>query len=344
MKLPFDEELKRKYYQLLDQVFDSHFWSEGRMLKTFENKFEAFVGTGARAVANGGAGLLAILDYIDVRDKDVIVPSNTFWATALAVKKAGGNVVYADCNREDLCLSFEDMKHRVKPRTKAVVVVHIGGHIAFEIDAIAAYCAKNGIYLVEDCAHAHGATWNGRSAGQFGFAGAYSFYATKTMPTGDGGMVVSKDRQFLEWLEKYRNYGKSVINGQVTYPVKDGFNFRINEFTAALGIVQLDRINDILDWKHELADKYDAIFENRVRFPRGMVSGYYKYIVFGYEGLKEETGRVFAYSDLCHVIESADVSLKNAEWIAQNHKCPPIYFGWEAATYDVDQLGTLLLS
>lgn len=343
MLIPFEEEYRNKFYALEEKIFESNFWSEGDILREFEEKFGDYVKLEARGIANGGAGLLAILDYIDVRGKDVIVPANTFWADARAVKKAGGNVVYADCNREDLCLSFEDLKKKITENTKAVIVVHIGGHIAFQIEEIAAYCKARGVYLVEDCAHVHGAWWNGKTGGHYGFAGSYSFYATKTMPLGDGGMVVSKDKNFLEWVEKYRNYGKGVLDGRVTYPVENGFNYRLSEFLAALGIVQLERLPKILEWKKELAAKYDQIFENRVRFPSGMESGYYKYIVFNEDALAEETGQVFGAGDLGPVIEGIDAEIKNSIWVAKHHKCVPIYFGYEKADMSIKELKKSLL-
>ncbi|MFH1236087.1 MAG: DegT/DnrJ/EryC1/StrS family aminotransferase, partial [Parcubacteria group bacterium] len=175
----------------------------------------------------------------------------------------------------------------------------------------------------------------------WGFAGSYSFYATKTMPIGEGGMVVSYDNDFLKWIERYRNYGKQVIDGKVNYPVKNGFNYRMNEFSAALGIVQLEQLPEILKWKNELASKYDRIFQNRVIFPDNMVSGYYKYIVYDCE-LKEETGKVFARTDLGHVIDGLDISLPNAEWISTHHKCVPIYHGWDKAVLNADDLKACL--
>lgn len=93
-----------------------------------------------------------------------------------------------------------------KPR--AAFLVHIGGHIAFESEQIAAYCAENDIFLIEDCAHAHGASWNGRGAGSYGDAGVYSLYATKTVSTGEGGVLVSKRPELLEFARGFRNYGK----------------------------------------------------------------------------------------------------------------------------------------
>ncbi|MBQ3799938.1 MAG: DegT/DnrJ/EryC1/StrS family aminotransferase [Treponema sp.] len=341
MVIPFEENYRKKFYALEEKIFESNMWSEGQMLHDFEDKFGEYVRLPARAIADGGAALLAILSYIGVRGKDVIVPANTFWADAQAVKYAGGNVVFADCNKEDLCLSYEDLKKKVTPNTKAVIVVHIGGHIAFDVEKIASFCKEKGIELVEDCAHVHGGWWNGKTGGHYGIAGAYSFYATKTMPLGDGGMVVSRNKDLLKYVEEFRNYGKEVVDGQVFYRMQEGFNFRLSEFNAALGIVQMDRLNDIISWKRELASKYDQIFDNRVRLPEGMQSGYYKYIVFDTK-LTQETGQVFGPRDLGHRIQGVKADVPNSVWITEHHKCAPIYYGWEHAGKSVEQLNDLL--
>jgi dTDP-4-amino-4,6-dideoxygalactose transaminase len=212
-------------------------------------------------------------------------------------------------------------------------VVHIGGHIAFEIDDIAAYLKEREIPLIEDCAHAHGGLWRGRPAGSFGFGGAYSFYATKTMPLGEGGLAVTPHANVAAYLQKWRNYGK------FEYQVQ-GFNARMNEVTAALGLVQLQRLPMILDWKKRLAAKYDRIFENRVVLPPGMESGYYKYIVFD-EKLAEETGKVFG--EPCHEIMKVDARLPNTEWVKARHACPPIYYGWDGAEESEAALAERLL-
>lgn len=343
MVLPFEKKYRERYYQLLDEVFMSNFWSDGKMTRRFEETFEEFTGLPSCAVTSGGTGLLSILEYVNVRNGEVIVPANTFWATAQAAKKAGAKVVYADCNQEDLCMSYADMVSKVTSDTKAVILVHIGGHIAFETEKIAKYCEEHHIALIEDCAHAHGAQWNGRSAGSYGLAGSYSFYATKTMPLGEGGMVVSRDRDFIAWMKKFRNYGKEVLNGNiVTYPMKEGFNYRISEFTAALGIVQMEHLPVILDWKRNLAEKYDRIFDKRVVMPDGMISGYYKYIVFD-QKLREETGKVFNHTDFGNEIEGISLELPNSYWVAEHHKCAPIYYGWKQAELSVEEIERYLL-
>ena len=155
-------------------------------------------------------------------------------------------------------------------------------------------------------------------------------------------MIVSKDDKLLAWIEKFRNYGKEVIDGHVYYKIPNGFNFRINEFTAALGIVQLERLPKILEWKRALARKYDEIFKNRVRFPEGMESGYYKYIVFD-TPLKQETGQVFGPGDLGNVISGVKADVPNSHWVTEHHKCAPIYLGYENAEKSVSELKQILL-
>ncbi len=342
MILPFSEKERKKYYSLLDEVFDSGFWSEGRMVSRFEEGFANVIGLQSMAVTNGGVALLALYEFTRVRGSEVIVPANTFFATISAARMAGADVVYADCNKSDLCISLEDIKKKVTTRTKAVCVVHIGGHIAFEIEEIAAFCKEKNIYLIEDCSHAHGASYNGKAAGSWGLGGAYSFYATKTMPLGEGGMVCSNNADFIEWLKYYRNYGKHVEGGMVTYKLKNGFNFRMNEIIAALGLVQLERLPEILSWKRRLAEKYDEIFEKRIKLPKGMESGYYKYIVFDYR-LNEETGKVFSKSDFGPEIDGIDYDLPRSCWVAEHHCCVPIWYGWEHADKSVQEISDLLI-
>ena len=107
-----------------------------------------------------------------MRGETVLCPSNTFMATPLAALHAGAEVAFVDCNREDLCMSFEDFEAKVaRHRPRAAILVHIGGHIAFDIERIAELCRAEGIFLIEDCAHAHGASWHGRRPGTLGRRG-----------------------------------------------------------------------------------------------------------------------------------------------------------------------------
>jgi len=316
-RIGFDPRDKKRVFELWDDIFTNQKWTEGKYTGLFEEKWSTWNGLPAVAFASWAGAAMACMEYFDVRGKKVLVPTNTFMATPLSVIKAGGEIVFGDCNREDLCLSFEAVKNAIEQdRVAAVWLVHIGGHIAFDTERITGLCKERGVLLIEDCAHAHGASWNGKRPGTWGDAGIYSFYATKSISTGEGGMLVSCHPGLIEFAKKYRNYGKFDH-------VVSGLNYRMSEFTAALGAVQVDRMDQIAEWKNETARKHlDPMFDDRVRLPQGMISGLYKYIVF--RQIENSTGKV--YDKLCHWILSRPASCPNAEWIAQNHWCVPLYY------------------
>jgi perosamine synthetase len=315
----FDQRDRARFHELIDQVFDSNRWAEGPMNAAFEEAWGKWNGADAVATSSWAGGAMAALDFIGVKDEVVLCPSNTFMATPLSVIKAGGRVEFVDCNRDDLCMSFEDFEKKAEQhKPKAVWLVHIGGHIAFEVEKIAGYCKANGIALLEDCAHAHGASWNGKRPGTWGDAGVYSLYATKTISTGEGGVLVSTNPELVEFAKAYRNYGKPDHH-------VDGLNYRMSDFTAALGLIQIERLDEMVAWKQTVAEKVldPQHSGTTVQFPDGMTSGYYKYIVF--EQLEKSTGRV--YDNPCHrIMGHTHVDLPNADWVAQNHSCPPLYY------------------
>src|SRR3954452_1643241 len=195
----FDHRDRSRLFELWTEVLDSEQWSEGRMLEAFEQRWAEWNGLPSLGLSSWAGGALAALEFAGVRGGTVLCPSNTFMATPLAAINAGAEVEFVDCNREDLCMSFEDFERqaeRHKPR--AAILVHIGGHIAFDAERIAAYCRDHGIFLLEDCAHAHGAEWNGSKPGGFGDAGVYSLYATKTVSTGEGGLIPYRHTDLVE--------------------------------------------------------------------------------------------------------------------------------------------------
>lgn len=313
----FDHRDRARLHALIDQVLDSGRWSEAGMVAGFEAGWEAWNGAPAVAVSSWAGGALAALRFAGVQGETVLCPSNTFMATPLAALAAGARVQFVDCNRDDLCMSLRDFEAKAEHcAPRAAMLVHIGGHIAFETEQIAQYCAANGIFLIEDCAHAHGASWHGRRPGCFGDAGVYSLYATKTISTGEGGVLVSKRPEVVQYARDFRNYGKP------SYEVP-GLNFRMSELTAALGLVQVERMAEIVAWKNETARaELDPQYPSRLQLPAGMVSGLYKYIVFDW--LERSTGRV--YDEPCHRIMGHDVELPNTDWVARNHSCVPLYY------------------
>jgi perosamine synthetase len=304
-------------HELWDEIVLSERWSEGDLTARFETAWSDLHGLGSVATGGWTGAALAALDFAGVKGEKVLCPSNTFMATPLAIIHSGGEPVFVDCNREDLCMSFADFERKAEEhKPKAAVLVHIGGHIAFDSDRIAEYCKANDIFLLEDCAHAHGASWNGRRPGSWGDAGAYSFYATKTVSTGEGGMLVSNREEIVEHARLFRNYGKP--DHEV-----EGLNLRMSEFTAAIGLVQTERLEEIVARKNEIArEQLDPVYESRLELPDGMTSGLYKYVVF--EEIERSTGKV--YEDPCHRIMGTGDELPNTDWVSQNHWCVPLYY------------------
>jgi dTDP-4-amino-4,6-dideoxygalactose transaminase len=313
----FDGRDRAVLHELWDRVLDSERWSEGAMTETFESAWTTWNGMASVAFSSWTGAALAALKFVGVRDQVILCPSNTFMATPLAAIVAGAHVEFVDCSRDDLCVSFAEFERLAdQHRPKAAFVVHIGGHIAFEIEEIASFCRAEGIFLIEDCAHAHGAEWKGRRAGTWGDAGVWSFAPTKTISTGEGGMLVSRHQELIEFARSFRNYGKPEYEHR-------GLNFRMNEFTAALGIVGTGRLDEITEWKNAVArERLNERYKSRLRLPEGMVSGLYKYIVF--EPIERSTGKV--YEAPCHRILGHPVDLPNTDWVAENHWCVPLYY------------------
>jgi perosamine synthetase len=311
----FDPRDRVRLLSMWDGILKSRRWTEGPYTTLFEKRWAEWNGLNAVAFSSWGGAAMAALEFIDVRGKGVLCPSNANIATALSVLKAGGLIRFVDCNRSDLCMSFEDFRRRAEDiEPKAAWLVHIGGHLAFDVEEIARYCRRNGIWLLEDCAHAHGAEWYGRRPGTWGDVGVYSFHATKTISTGEGGMLVSKNENLLAFAKKYRTYG----GGD---PGILGLNYRITEFAAAMGVVQTERLEDIVARKNEFARlRLESHFPDRIRLPDGMRSGLYKFVVFS--PVARSTGKVYARA--CHRILGEDVDLPNSDWVSANHWCVPV--------------------
>ena len=315
-RIGFDPADRERLHALWDEVIDSQRWSHGPMVDRFEAAWAAHNALPSLALGSWTGGALAALRYAGVEGEKVLCPSNTFMATPLAIRAAGGEPVFVDCERDDLCLSLDDLVRKAdEHRPRAAVLVHIGGHLAFRSERIAAFCRDQGIFLLEDCAHAHGASLGGARPGTFGDAGVYSLYATKTISTGEGGVLVSGDEELLAFARRFRDYGKPDY-------VVDGLNFRMSEFTAALGLVGVERLDDIVAGKNRAARELDERHPDHLVLPDDMVSGFYKYIVLG--PLERSTGRV--YDEPCHRIMGTHDRLPNTDWVARNHSCAPLYY------------------
>ena len=316
LRVPFSAEDKRYITEQIEQVLDSGMLSMGSKTRAFEAGFASFVGTShCVAVSNGTAAIEIILRSLEISGKSVIVPTNTFFATALAVLNSGNKVIFADSDPMTMALDPADVRRKIRDDTAAVILVHIGGIVSPAIGELAELCDHRDLALIEDCAHAHGSGIHGVSAGGIGVAGAFSFFPTKVLTTGEGGTITTDDSDLYERAMVIRNQGKVPDLGNHIGEI--GNNYRLSEITAVLGVEQVSRSDRIVAERRHIASLYDRMLEDvdgitPLPLPEGSVSGYYKYIAYLSDGIDRSTvkkrlqseyevsltGEV--YADLCH--------------------------------------------
>jgi dTDP-4-amino-4,6-dideoxygalactose transaminase len=240
--------------ELVDAVLEvvrSGWWSMGPRVEEFEEAFGSFTGAGyAIAVANGTAALhLALLAAGCGRGDEVVVPSLNFVAAANAIVHTGAEPVFCDITgADDLNLDPDDLEAVVTERTKAVVVLHYGGYPC-DMDTVQSIAERHGLAVIEDAAHAPGARFRGRACGTLGALGCFSFFANKNLPVGEGGMIVTGDEELARTLRLLRSHGMTTLTWDrhrghaAGYDVLlSGFNYRLDEVRAVVGLVQLRRL------------------------------------------------------------------------------------------------------
>ncbi|MBI4294795.1 MAG: DegT/DnrJ/EryC1/StrS family aminotransferase [Chloroflexi bacterium] len=237
------------------QVVRSGWLSQGERVAEFEQKFAQYAGASeAVAVASGTAALHMAMIVAGVGPGDeVIVPSFTFAATANAVLFQGAIPVFADIDASTFNISVEDVSRRITPRTRAIVPVHYAGQMA-DVAGIVGIARKHGLVVIEDAAEAHGATYNDRHAGLFGDMAIFSFTPIKSMTTGEGGIIITDNREYVDRLKILRNHGMDAPYHHIAL----GYNYRMTEMQAALGLVQLGRLDGVLHRKKEIAEYYNS--------------------------------------------------------------------------------------
>lgn len=307
----------------------------------------------AVAVSSGTAALEIILRCADVAGSDVIVPANTFAATGFAVLRAGANPVFADVDRDTFALSPATVEAALTANSKAVVLVHIGGLIPPDALALRQLCDERGVVLVEDAAHAHGCRHGGRFAGSFGVAGAFSFYPTKVITSGEGGMILTSDERIRDEAIIYRDQGKAGFLGNIH--IREGYAWRMSELHAAVGLVHLRHLDEFLRVRQHAAHRYDAAIDAMTRFERLAVPpesrcNYYKYIVvptvdLDRGQLKKAMKERFGVSLTGEVYEAplhrqpiferfANGALPVTDDICARHICLPVHSDMTAAEVD----------
>lgn len=283
--LSFDAEFRRNFYQNCEQVFNDAYLTDHTLVARFEEKFNAWSGTKYNiAVNNGSSALTVALLSLDLHPGDeVMMQTNTFIACWQAALQAGLKPVLLDIDPKFLGPDLEQMRALTGPRTKALVLTHIGGILTPDLPKIKKFCEENGIFLVEDCAHAHGSSYVGIKAGSWGELGCFSFHQTKVMTAGEGGLVSTASAARAEKVSSIKRFGRSLDNPHVFDRM--GHNYKMSELTAAFLLTEEMRSSSRISRRQQIAKVYkEALTTSQWQIfwpPESSECSFYKVIARG---------------------------------------------------------------
>ena len=259
--VPMEKELESELKNAFERVLKSSWYIEGKEDQEFEKLFSEYCGVKyCVGVGNGLDALMLILKAMDIGDGDeVIVPSNTYIATALAVTYVGATPIFVEPNINTFNIDPNLIEEKITAKTKAIIPVHLYGQ-ACDMDSIMSIAAKNNLKVVEDCAQAHGATYKGKFVGSFGDAAGFSFYPGKNLGAlGDAGAVVTNDKNLADKVRAYGNYGSDYKY----HHIYKGNNSRLDELQAAFLSVKLSILDKMNKERRRIANRYLSEITNK---------------------------------------------------------------------------------
>ena len=285
--IPFSApDIQEADLELVLSVIRSGWLTHGEYSTKLESLFCEITGAKYSAtVANCTAGLHLSCMAAGIGSGDeVIVPAQTHTATAHAVEHAGAKAIFCDASPLTGNIKIDEIEANISTSTKALIPVHMAG-LACEMDDINDICEKYDLILIEDCAHALGTTFNGKHVGKFGLSGCFSFYPTKQITTGEGGMVISDHQEVIEKVRRYKAFGINTPPELRTkpgiYDVQDlGYNYRMTDFQAALGVGQLERYPANLHQRRKNARTYAELLKGEDAISYPVYSDQHSYFLF----------------------------------------------------------------
>lgn len=286
MSIPVNTPLfsgnEEKY--LIECIRSGWISSEGPFIKEFEDKFSAYIGRKAGiAVANGSGALDIAVQALKIGPGDeVIIPTFTIISPVQSIVRAGARPVLVDSNPITWNMDVNQIEAKITSKTKAVLVVHIYG-LPVDMDPVIDICEKYKLFLIEDSAEMHGQTYNGKMCGSFGDISTFSFYPNKHITTGEGGMVLVDDPELEVRCRKLRNLAFEAKGPRFVH-YELGWNYRMTNMQAALGLAQLENIEKHIRLKRETGKKYNNILKNEDKIQTNLEKTDYSeniYWVFG---------------------------------------------------------------
>ncbi|MHA2072451.1 MAG: DegT/DnrJ/EryC1/StrS family aminotransferase, partial [Candidatus Thorarchaeota archaeon] len=246
-------------FEAVKKVLESGMLAEGKVSRDFEKQFADYVGTKfATVTSNGTTALSTVLEALGLQPGDeVITTPFTFIASANSIAMIGAVPIFVDVKYDTYNIDPDLIEEAITKKTRAIMPVHIFG-MPCEMDRIMEIAEKHDLLVIEDACQAHGATVNNKVVGSIGHVGTYSFYATKNMMTGEGGMITTNDQDLLDRCLMIKNHGRGPEGGYNHHRI--GYNNRMLDIVAALGRVQLGRLPEVVRKRQETAKRYDEFF------------------------------------------------------------------------------------
>lgn len=252
---------KEELENVIEAVKSGWISSKGRFIKEFEESFANYIGMKhGVAVSNGTVAIHLALKALNIGPGDeVIIPNLTFIAPASMTLLAGAKPVLVDVNKDYWCIDPDCVKSHISEKTKAIIIVHLYGNPA-DMDPLMEIAEKHGLYIIEDCAEAHGALYKGRKVGSMGHVSCFSFYGNKIITTGEGGMCLTNDEETAVKMRILRDHGMRPEKRYWHEVV--GYNYRMTNLQAAIGVAQLRKIEEFIEKKRKIAKLYKESLEN----------------------------------------------------------------------------------
>ena len=335
-KLNYEDEFIKKYQDGVYDILSTGFIGEGKYVREFERKFSELTKSDNSVACTSGTDAIELaIRSLNISHGEIIMPSNTFFATAVAVKNCGCDPVLADCSIDDLSLDPKEVRRLITEKTKAVIVVHVGGILSSRLSEIKKICDTHNLPLIEDAAHAHGSYSEIGYAGTIGDIGCFSFFPTKVMTTGEGGMVTTNNDLLANVVRSLKNFGRD-NNDASRCIITQGMNSKINDLTGLLGSLECDRVLDRVQKRNSLLEIYKSNLNNnfKVVTQDGGRCCYYKCIALteNADAVRDAmrknnitpTGEVYS-NPVHHQKVFLQSGLPNTDWVAKNHVCPPLY-------------------
>ncbi len=331
IKLPKDsiEIFKNNFIE----IFDTGNLAEGKWNEMLSDKIASLVGSkGSVPTSSNGAGLMCLFQiYGETEGREIVLlQSNTMYGMYTMAKSSGMQIGgYLRCNLQTLMPNLDDIKCSLgefEGREDKIIILlsHMGGILNPDIEEIVNYCKKINVRVIEDCAHSFGATYQNKHSGLYGDAGVYSFYSTKAVPAGEGGAIISNQKEIIDMATRYIKYDRFKRKMDI------GNNFRLSEIQALLIYSVINQTNEIIQNKKNIANKYKSVCkELKIKYIDQDIDGhagnYYKFVIYNLDeeiksylpNLKTKTSEIYDYS------------LNSDNYVPLHHACLPIWYNQE---------------